>query len=73
MAVPSDKSDPAALAPHLQGPCSIEKLDQSLSDEDLTSLRQIGGKVKAQVWLVAWFSGAERFAYYALQVPLRAS
>ena len=41
------------------------------SEEELVNLRRMGGKVQAAAWLVALFSGAERFAFYALQAPLR--
>lgn len=41
------------------------------SEDDLVNLRRIGGQIPAAAWLVALFSGAERFAYYALQAPLR--
>ena len=41
------------------------------SEEDLVNLRRISGKIPVEAWIVAWFSGAERFAYYALQAPLR--
>lgn len=41
------------------------------SKEELVNLRRIGSKVQAAAWLVALFSGAERFAFYALQAPLR--
>ena len=41
------------------------------SEEELVTLRRIGSKINAAVWLVALFSGAERFAFYALQAPLR--
>lgn len=41
------------------------------SEEDIANLRHIGSKIQATAWLVALFSGAERFAWYALQAPLR--
>lgn len=41
------------------------------SEEELKTLRCIGDKIQTAAWLVAMFSGAERFAYYALQAPLR--
>ncbi len=41
------------------------------SEEELKSLRRTGDKIQTAAWLVAMFSGAERFAYYALQAPLR--
>lgn len=41
------------------------------SKEELKSLRHTGEKIGAAAWLVAMFSGAERFAWYALQAPLR--
>ena len=41
------------------------------SKEDLMNLRHIGGKVSAEAWLIAFCSGAERFAFYTLQAPLR--
>ncbi|KAM0549535.1 hypothetical protein ACHAPJ_009351 [Fusarium lateritium] len=45
--------------------------DQEPSEEDLRTLRHIGSKIPIEAWIVAWFSGAERFAYYALQAPLQ--
>jgi proton-dependent oligopeptide transporter, POT family len=41
------------------------------SKEDEANLRRISDKIPTEAWLVAGFSGAERFAYYAMQVPLR--
>ena len=41
------------------------------SKEELANLRRVGSKIQAAAWLVALFSGAERFAFYALQAPLR--
>jgi len=41
------------------------------SVEELVHLRRIGSKIPAAAWLVASFSGAERFAFFALQEPLR--
>lgn len=50
---------------------SPETDQEELSEEDLANLRRISGKIPVEAWIVAWFSGAERFAYYALQAPLR--
>lgn len=41
------------------------------SKEELETLRRVGSKVPNSAWLVAMFSGSERFAFYALQSPLR--
>jgi hypothetical protein len=41
------------------------------SEGDLETLRRVGGKIQVEAWLVAWFSTTERFAFYALQAPLR--
>ncbi|KAL8852336.1 MAG: hypothetical protein Q9221_002832 [Calogaya cf. arnoldii] len=41
------------------------------SDDELVTLQRIAGKIPAAAWLVALFSGAERFAFYALQAPLQ--
>ena len=41
------------------------------SEEELTTLPRKAGKISAAAWSVAVFSGAERFAFYALQAPLR--
>lgn len=59
-----------------QGTPSIESLailpyTTTPSEEELATLRRMGGKIEASAWLVALFSGAERFAFYALQAPLR--
>ncbi|KAM5341905.1 hypothetical protein ACJ41O_014936 [Fusarium nematophilum] len=50
---------------------SSPETDQEPSEEDLANLRHIGSKIPVEAWIVAWFSGAERFAYYALQAPLK--
>ncbi|KAJ4321414.1 peptide transporter ptr2 [Fusarium piperis] len=49
---------------------SPETDQEEPSEEDLANLRHISGKIPVEAWIVAWFSGAERFAYYALQAPL---
>ncbi|KAA8570995.1 hypothetical protein MFRU_028g00390 [Monilinia fructicola] len=59
-----------------QGTPSIESLailsyTTTPSEEELATLRRMGGKIEASAWLVALFSGAERFAFYALQAPLQ--
>ncbi|PLB55681.1 PTR2-domain-containing protein [Aspergillus steynii IBT 23096] len=41
------------------------------TEEDIANLRHTGSKIQATAWLVALFSGAERFAFYALQAPLQ--
>lgn len=41
------------------------------SGGDLETLRRVGGRIQVEAWLVAWFSTTERFAFYALQAPLR--
>lgn len=38
---------------------------------EFTGFRRVGGSIPREAWFVACFSGAERFAYYALQAPLR--
>lgn len=43
----------------------------SPSEEDEKTLRHVGTEIKTAVWLVAMFSGAERFAWYSLVAPLR--
>ena len=50
---------------------TVEDEPDEPSKEELANLRHIGNKVQAAAWLVALFSGAERFAFYALQAPLR--
>lgn len=45
--------------------------DVEPTKEELATLRHIGGKVSWEAWLIAISSGAERFAFYALQTPLR--
>lgn len=67
----SGGGDPEAPCPTASSDAAS---DQTVpSAEDLATLRHVGGKIPAQVWTVACFSGAERFAYYALQSPLRES
>ncbi|KAG8525200.1 uncharacterized protein KY384_008844 [Bacidia gigantensis] len=41
------------------------------SKEELETLRRVGSKVPNSAWMVATFSGAERFAFYAMQSPLQ--
>lgn len=80
MAVTSEKQSEAQSQPIGD---SETQTDQSFSDttvhedlveptdEDVANLRHTGSKIQATAWLVALFSGAERFAFYALQAPLR--
>ncbi|RSM08932.1 hypothetical protein CEP52_004391 [Fusarium oligoseptatum] len=50
---------------------SPETDQEEPSEEDIANLRHVSGKIPVEAWIVAWFSGAERFAYYALQAPLQ--
>ncbi|UPK99829.1 hypothetical protein LCI18_010764 [Fusarium solani-melongenae] len=60
-----------AQAPDPSAVSSPETDQEEPSEEDLANLRHISGKIPVEAWIVAWFSGAERFAYYALQAPLQ--
>lgn len=61
-----------AQAPPDSSAVSSPETDQEEpSEDDLANLRHVSGKIPVEAWIVAWFSGAERFAYYALQAPLR--
>ncbi|KAI0387360.1 POT family-domain-containing protein [Hypomontagnella monticulosa] len=50
---------------------AAEDSPDELSEEESADLRRVGDKIKAEAWLVAMYSGAERFAFYALQAPLQ--
>ncbi|SMR41963.1 unnamed protein product [Zymoseptoria tritici ST99CH_1E4] len=41
------------------------------TEDELKCLRRVAGNTPASVWLVALFSGLERFCFYALQSPLQ--
>ncbi|KAL8767043.1 MAG: hypothetical protein Q9209_006337 [Squamulea sp. 1 TL-2023] len=75
LAVTKDGSQTNPPSTSLIVPSSSANVEQGQpekpSKEELGSLRHIGGTVPAAAWLVALFSGSERFAFYALQAPLR--
>lgn len=61
------------LTPKAQSEAGSDKPDQFVepSEADLKQLRRIASKIPSAVWIVALFSGLERFAFYAVQSPLR--
>ena len=80
MGILFDKDDNKTVpaAPGIDAPiplpiCVIDAQQDSdePTEEDLLNLRHTGGKIESAAWLAALFSGAERFAFYALQAPLR--
>ena len=48
-----------------------EKDTEAQDSDDSETLKRVQGKIPKEAWLIASFSGAERFAYFALSAPLR--
>lgn len=48
-----------------------EKDNEAQVSDDSESLNRVQGEIPKEAWLIASFSGAERFAYFALTAPLR--
>ncbi|KAL8673110.1 MAG: hypothetical protein Q9168_002465 [Polycauliona sp. 1 TL-2023] len=69
------ESQTVPLGKHSAAPLPTVIIGQAESPEpseyELVNLRHIGGSIPAAAWFVALFSGAERFAFYALQAPLQ--
>jgi hypothetical protein len=74
---PSDeKRDTAVAAQVLADRTEVVAVDQAPAsieptDDDLRKLCRVADKIPSAVWTVASFSGLERFAFYAVQCPLR--